>query len=266
MRTCVIVAILGVSPAAFGQEFFLPQPALVQRAQSVERGEHRCFGFTVLTASVVNFLVSSTRDACVPVDATVTIYSANEEDPTSFLATGKREGRRCAEAERRLGAGTYKVCVAGTFGAAIPSFNVRKTARPSPRTPPNDTCSTPSVLGERGRLSASLFGGSNDHSPAPVGLCADASQSFGPEVVYAVDIGPGETLNARVHARGGEPSLYVLSECDRWWLACVGAGESRTPAQTQLRFRNRGPAARYFLVVDGKHREAFDFDLTWEVR
>ena len=71
----------------------------------------------------------------------------------------------------------------------------------------------------------------------------------GPEGIYRVDLGPGETLRAEVRMPDMDPVIYLLEGCPGRVLTCSDETGSDDPEF--LRFVGPADGATVFLVVDG---------------
>ena len=71
----------------------------------------------------------------------------------------------------------------------------------------------------------------------------------GPEGIYRIDLGPGETLRAQVRMPDLDPVIYLLESCPGRVLAC--ADDTGTDDPEYIRFVGPPDGATVFLVVDG---------------
>jgi len=267
MRVVVAVAIGLASAPSLAQGFTSPVP-WTRSAQSVKERDHLCFAVTVSSTRMLKAAASATPAGCVPVAGTVSLYEAAAVDTSLFVALGHSTADSCAALERRVGAGSYKVCFAPEGGAAVETLHIQVARDSAGPVPSNDRCEGAAVLARSGRITGDLRGGHNDCSPIPAGACKEATRSRAPERVWAIDLAPGERLRAALSARGADAAIYVLRDCHRWWAACVVASQRNAAGGLEvLTYLHEGSGPqRYFIVVDGRDRSGFAFALDWSVR
>jgi hypothetical protein len=115
---------------------------------------------------------------------------------------------------------------------------------------PQATCQdaaalTPLGEGEYEGLTSEFLGSQNTVSvESCLGQTADA-----PEAIFPVELGPSQTLRARVDMPGADPVLYLLEACDGAVLQCA---DDRAPGDPEyLEYTGPPQASTVYLVVDG---------------
>jgi hypothetical protein len=91
---------------------------------------------------------------------------------------------------------------------------------------------------------ATLWLGGANISPEPCALGAD-----GPEQIFRVVLGPGETLEATVDMPGFDPVLYIVPSCEEPPLACSDQGSDSDPEY--LSWVAPAEGATVYLIIDG---------------
>lgn len=138
--------------------------------------------------------------------------------------------------------------------------------------PGGDTCGAAVAVGAGGALGDTLDGASPQLDPELLGDCTGSSAT-GPDVVYAVDVGPGQILYARLAPSVADAALYVLADCGGSGASCV-AGSDRPGAGAVEEIEIVNPtelSQRYYLVVD-EYVSTFGtpsagaYELQWFVR
>lgn len=137
-----------------------------------------------------------------------------------------------------------------------------------------DSCQNPlplAVAAERsGTHSVNNAGFNDDHDASQLGGCT-GFRSPGSDVVYAVTLGAGETIDADVIGVGDtDVAIYLLDHCpvDRNdATACVAGADQGGRGQPDLiTFTNVTAADRdLFLVVDSFFGASFSWNLAWSI-
>ncbi|MDP2343214.1 MAG: hypothetical protein Q8O67_19810 [Deltaproteobacteria bacterium] len=132
-----------------------------------------------------------------------------------------------------------------------------------------DTCEEARRLSRAGVLEGSTDGFANDLDAERLGDCTEF-QSTGLDVVFAIDIGAGETFSAVLTPIDfPDLSLYLLRACpaNPDDPVCVaGADEGNNGVPEGVDFTNNGAAGTFFIVVDTfSSTGPIDFILEWAV-
>ena len=269
MRTLLVFTVMLVAGRASGQDFYSPAKFRGDaRTAVVPAGDVRCWTVDVATARDYTFTVSGDRHRCAPIEASLVLYPPDALDMSVWMANvDNHEDGRCVTVERRLTPGTYTLCTTSLFTApATLTVSMQRHAAPPP--PSNDTCHHPTMLlGAAGLLRReTLLSATHDYSPLPRGVCAVATGSKGPDRTWAIDVQRGQRLTVSLRVRAGNPTLYFLDDCQRWWLACVAASARADGTPETASWKNPGPGSkRIFVVVDTARQESATFDLSWRL-
>ncbi len=256
--------------SAHAQDFYTsPLPVLPASGAALvtmERGDMRCFTVSVPSTRHSTFALSAKASGCEPVAGALSLYAPGTLDPSMWMALTDVPGAdRCVRLQRRLTTGEYTLCVGGPPGEGA-TFNVQSAYTSAGGTPKDDTCQNATVLsGASGTVTTTnLLGANHDYSTMPIPACASAAGSKGPDRVWAVDVPAGQTLTVNLRFTSGAPTLYLLSECKRWWNACLASATDAGPSSRTVSYRNAGAATvRTFIVVDTKAQESSTFSFTW---
>lgn len=137
-----------------------------------------------------------------------------------------------------------------------------------------DSCQTPlplAVAAERsGTLVVDNTPFNDDHNAEQLGDCT-GFRTPGNDVVYAVTLGAGETLDADVIGVGDtDVAIYLLDHCPvdpNDATACVvGADQGNRGQRDVITFTNVTAADQdLFLVVDSFFGESFSWNLAWSI-
>lgn len=145
---------------------------------------------------------------------------------------------------------------------------------PPPLVPGGDTCAEAPVLSAPGGiLRGTLDGATPDYDADVLGDCANGFPSLGPDVVYQVELLPGQTLRVTYDALEGgtDESLLLLSSCPPAGDACVAGADSAYQGAEVVEHTHQGSqAATYFVVVDEYGSTATSwtrgpFELSWTI-
>lgn len=102
---------------------------------------------------------------------------------------------------------------------------------------------------------------------APASTCTGFSTN-GPDKVYSISVGPGQTLTATVTpTAGGDPSLYLIdspaSNCTAAPTCLVGSDDGGSSEPDTITYANTSGAAKtVFLVIDGFFATGYAYTLT----
>jgi len=138
-----------------------------------------------------------------------------------------------------------------------------------------DSCTNTLPLVEGGARNGALFvdatAFNDDHNAIELGDCT-GFRSPGKDVVFAVELQPGETLNASILGRNDtDVNVYLLDRCpapdDLDLDVCVvGDDEAGRGGADDITFTHSGAAAAtYFLVLDSFFGEDWTGDLGWSI-
>jgi hypothetical protein len=138
---------------------------------------------------------------------------------------------------------------------------------------PGDACSNAVPLrGDDARtgqrfIDAATF--SNDHDAIALGNCT-GFRSPGKDVVFAVELQPGETLAASILGRNDtDLAIYLLDRCPAPGdldVCVVGDDEAGRGGSDDITFTHTGVApATFFLVADSFFGEDWTGDLGWSI-
>jgi hypothetical protein len=139
--------------------------------------------------------------------------------------------------------GTYYLVVDGWAGGAGRGTLTAQIHR-------GDTCADAYVVpGSGGTFAGTTAGYAADYgTTVNAGSCTNYAQA-GADAVYAVDLEPGETLDASLNATGWDGALYLIADCAASTTTCVAGSDAGNPET--LSFTHSGAVAtRYYLVVD----------------
>ena len=137
-----------------------------------------------------------------------------------------------------------------------------------------DSCQTPRPLATTGQRSGtesvdnSIF--NDDHDASRLGNCT-GFRTPGQDVVYAVTLGAGETIDAEALGVGDtDVAIYVLDHCpvdpDDASACVAGTDQGNRGEPDAVAFTNVTPGALdIFLVVDSFYGEDFSWNLTWSI-
>jgi hypothetical protein len=110
----------------------------------------------------------------------------------------------------------------------------------------------------------------DDHDASRLGNCT-GFRTPGQDVVYAVTLGAGETINAEALGVGDtDVAIYVLDHCpvdpDDAAACVAGTDQGNRGEPDAVGFTNVTPGALdIFLVVDSFYGEDFSWNLTWSI-
>ncbi len=265
----VVLTSLLMASGAAAQDFYAsPLPAFPTSSPSVvlQRGDMRCWKVSVSSARHYTFSLSKTASSCSPVEGVIGLYAPGTLDPSMWVALADTaDVNKCVTLQRRLTGGDHTLCVGGPGGEPA-TFFVRSSSAAAGGTPANDRCHSATLLAaDSGTVgTTSLLGANHDYSPQPLQQCEVATGSKGPDRVWAIDLAPGRSLSVVLTFTSGNPTLYLLSDCGRWWNACVAASANTSGTIRRINHTNTGmQTTRYYIVVDTKVQESADFSFTW---
>jgi len=134
-----------------------------------------------------------------------------------------------------------------------------------------DTCQNPFNLVAEGERSGVVSGDSssynNDVDASFVGDCTN-ERAPGRDVIYAVHLEPGETLNltGEINGEAEDISLYLLRDCVLDEDSCVvGIDSAGGLVAESIEFENGAVAHDYFVVVDSFYGSAYLWNLEWSI-
>lgn len=136
-----------------------------------------------------------------------------------------------------------------------------------------DSCTSTLPLVEGGARSGGRFidasAFNDDHDAIELGDCT-GFRSPGRDIVFAVELRPGETLNASVLGRNDtDVNVYLLDRCPipgDLEVCVIGDDEAGRGGADDITFRHAGGSpATYFLVVDSFFGEDWTADLGWSI-
>jgi hypothetical protein len=157
--------------------------------------------------------------------------------------------------------GSYAVVV--TAAAEAPSYALTRASFFA------DRCEEARPLPPAGALTGSTEDFADDLDAERLGDCT-GFQSRGLDMVFAIDIGAGESFSAVLDPVNFEDvSLYLLSSCPANAdddVCVVGDDSGNTGDDEAVTFTNNGPAGRFFIVVDAFDTTGFDFSFEWNVQ
>lgn len=271
MRPFFFAALVAMTAgSALAQDFYAsPLPVLPASGSAyaaIAPGDLRCFTVSVPSTRHYTFTLSTKAAGCEPVPGVIGLYAPGTLDPTMWMAmTDVADTGKCVTLQRRLTTGDYTLCASGAHGEGA-KLNVQSAYVSAGGTPKNDTCPNATVLtGTSGSIaSTTLLGANHDLSTMPRAVCEAASGSKGPDRVWAIDVAPGQMLTVDLRFTSGNPTLYLLSECKRWWNACLTASPTSSTSGRSVSWKNQGSSTvRTFIVVDTKVQQSSTFSFTW---
>lgn len=84
-----------------------------------------------------------------------------------------------------------------------------------------------------------------------VGGCTGSAQP-GPDTMFPIELGPGQTVNLLVDMPGGDPALYLLYDCEETFSCPVGSDRSSGQDEALVYTNASASTERLYVVVDSK--------------
>lgn len=168
-----------------------------------------------------------------------------------------------------LAPGTYKLAVSGRGvrdGDSGP-FDLSVAVDAALPAPVRDQCERAPTAS--GLLAGETTAGASDNYRPPPGAACGALQGAmpGPDLLYPVSLGAGETLTAVATPATGsnlDVALYLVSACLEVGACLAGVDAAGPGAAETLTYTNGTSASVVYLIVDSRlasSRAAFDLDL-----
>jgi hypothetical protein len=252
--------------------FYSPSPVdtLPMTIESnVQSGHFDCYRFELSEERDVSMVTTGKgMGECGDIDTVLSFYQGDWRDPSYPIFMSSYDGfTKCAAIRTRLPEGAYKVCVSEPRGGSIDRYVLNIQANIPLTHDTNNNCHTATYLSSAsGTIYGSYNGATNNYSPLNINAC-QGLYARGPDRVFAVDVGAGQTLHANLSSNSGDEVLYLLKDCPYRWDACVAASDQYYGAgQEEFHFENNVGSGRYFIVVDNNVDFATgEFTLTWSV-